>query len=81
MVDAVIPERRDQIQQRSHRCGRKPHFDPAVYRARNIVERVIGWLKRLRRIAARAEKLAVRYSAMIALALIARTANLLSDAT
>lgn len=80
-VQAVIPERSDQVRHRSHRRGRKPGFDRAVYRARNIVERVIGWLKRLRRVAARAEKLAVRYSAMISLALIARTANLLSDTT
>lgn len=76
-VQKVIPERSDQVRARAHRRGRKPRFD----RARNIVERVIGWLKRLRRIAARAEKLAVRYSAMVSLALIARTANLLSDTT
>jgi transposase len=80
-VHAVIPERRDQVEQRAHRRGRKPRFDAEAYRARNIVERVIGWLKRLRRVAARAEKLAVRYAGMISLALIARTANLLSDTT
>lgn len=80
-VHAVIPERRDQVAQRAHRRGRKPSFDADTYRARNIVERVIGWLKRLRRVAARAEKLAVRYAGTISLALIARTANLLSDTT
>jgi len=42
---------------------------------------VIGWLKNLRRIASRAEKLAVRYAAMVTLALIARTATSLSDIT
>jgi len=42
---------------------------------------VIGWLKRLRRIAARSEKLAVRYAGMSSLALLVRTANLLSDTT
>jgi len=56
-------------------------FDADAYRARNIVERVIGWLKRLRRVAAHAEKLAVRYAGMISLALIVRMANLLSDTT
>ena len=61
--------------------GRKPVFDADAYRARNIVERVIGWLKRLRRVAAHAEKLAVRYAGMISLALIVRMANLLSDTT
>jgi transposase len=80
-VRAVIPERRDQVEQRAHRHERKPRFEAEVYRARNIVERVIGWLKRLRRVAARAEKLAVRHARMISLALIARTANLLSDTT
>lgn len=59
---------------RAHRPGRKRHFDRAQYRERNIVERVIGWLKNLRRIASRAEKLAVRYAGMVTLALIARTA-------
>ena len=49
--------------------------------ARNIVERVIGWLENLRRIACRAEKLAVRYAGMVVLALIARTARHLSDTT
>ena len=56
-------------------------FDADAYRARNIVERVIGWLKRLRRVAARVEKLAVRYVGMISLALIVRMANRLSDTT
>jgi hypothetical protein len=42
------------------------------------VERVIGRLKNLRRIACRAEKLAVRYAAMVTLALLARTATTLS---
>lgn len=80
-VRVVIPERSDQLRHRAHRPGRKPILDAALYGARNIVERVIGWLKRLRRIASRAEKLAVRYAGMISLALIARTANLLSDTT
>jgi transposase len=80
-VSAVIPERDDQREHRAHRPGRKLNFDRQQYRARNIVERVIGWLKNLRRIACRAEKLAVRYAGMVTLALIARTANGLSDIT
>jgi len=80
-VHAVIPERRDHVAQRAHRRGRKPVFDAGAYRARNFVERVIGWLKRLRRVAARVEKLAVRYVGMISLALIVRMANRLSDTT
>jgi transposase len=80
-VRAVIPERADQRERRAHRPGRKPRFDREAYRGRNIVERVIGWLKNLRRIACRAEKLAVRYAGMVTLALIARTATGLSDVT
>jgi transposase len=77
----VIAERDDQRAQRAHRPGRKPAFDRAQYRERNVVERVIGWLKNLRRLAFRAEKLAVRYAGMVTLALIARTAARLSDIT
>jgi transposase len=77
-VQAVIPERHDQIAQRAHRPGRRPTFLRDEYRARNIIERVIGWLKRPRRIAARAEKLAVRYASMVTLALIVRTVILFS---
>jgi transposase len=48
-VHAVIPEHRDQVAPRAHRRGRKPGFDAATYRTRSMVERVLGWLKRLRR--------------------------------
>jgi transposase len=80
-VRAVIAERDDQRERRAHRPGRKPAFDRDRYRERNIVERAIGWLKNLRRIASRAEKLAVRYASMVTLALIARYAHDLSDTT
>ena len=80
-VRAVIAEREDQRERRAHRPGRKPAFDPEEYRGRNIVERVVGWLKNLRRIAFRAEKLAGRYAGMVTLALIARPATALSDIT
>lgn len=74
-VQAVIAERDDQREQRSHRPGRKPGFDRETYRRRNIVERTIAWLKELRRIATRAEKLATHYAAMITIALISRYAD------
>lgn len=81
-VHAVIPERRDQVAQRAHRRGRKPRFEPATYRRRNIIERVVGWLKHLRRLAMRAEKLASHFRAMVALALTVRYASrYLSDTT
>ncbi|HEX3158786.1 MAG TPA: transposase [Gemmatimonadaceae bacterium] len=78
-VRAVIVERDGQRERRAHRPGRKPHLDREQYRARHIVERVIGWLKNLRQIACRAEQLAVRCAGTVTLALIARTAGGLSD--
>lgn len=80
-VQAVIPERSDQIEQRKRRPGRKPVFDREQYRRRNIVERAVGWLKNQRRIATRSEKLAVHFEAMITIALVARYATKLSDTT
>jgi transposase len=73
-IQAVIPERSDQ---RAHRHGRPPTFDPALYRRRNAVERLVGWLKERRRLATRYEKLALTFRGMIALALIERCFNAL----
>jgi transposase len=42
----------------------KGRFDPAIYRQRNIVERVINRLKQFRRLATRYEKRAENYRAM-----------------
>lgn len=70
-IRAVIPTRRDQ---RAH-----PHFDRATYRARNIIERVVGWLKESRRLATRYEKLAVNFLAMVKLAMIQRNARVLDS--
>jgi transposase len=81
-VQAVIPERVDQIEQRSRRPGRPLRFDRTLYRRRNVIERAVGWLKNLRRIATRSEKLAIHYKNMITVALIARYATkYLSDTT
>jgi transposase len=59
-VRPVIPERRDQQDRRQHRPGRRPEFDRAAYRQRNVIERAVGWLKERRRIATRYEKLAIQ---------------------
>jgi transposase len=81
-VRAVIPERADQLAQRRRRPGRPPAFDRAAYRRRNVIERVVGWLKHLRRLATRAEKLATHFAAMVTIALVARYATrYLSDTT
>ncbi len=74
--------RKDQLEQRRKRAGRKPTFDREQYRRRNVVERAVGWLKNLRRIATGSQKLATRFSAMITIALVARYATkYLSDTT
>ena len=54
-----------------------PHFDRPAYRRRNIVERVVGWLKDSRRLATRFEKLAVNFLAMVQLAMLQRCLRVL----
>jgi transposase len=49
-----------------------PRFDRRRYRSRNIIERLVGWLKESRRIATRYEKLATSYLAFVKLAMIRR---------
>lgn len=51
------------IPRRSNERRRGP-FDKAVYRARNLVERIIGRLKQYRRLATRYEKRGANYRAM-----------------
>ena len=68
-IEAVIPQRSDQIAQ--HR-GRPLKFDKDAYRQRSIIERCIGWLKKCRRLATRFEKLAVNFLAMIKVAILER---------
>jgi transposase len=48
------------------------NFDRQIYRERNAVERCVGWLKECRRLAARYEKLAENFLAMVTLAMIQR---------
>ena len=47
-------------------------FDREADRDRNLVERLIGWLKESRRILTRLEKTALNYASMIKLAFIHR---------
>lgn len=55
-IGAVIPPRR---QRGKRRPGRPSSYDPVRYKGRNVIERVIGWLKECRSLATRFEKLAV----------------------
>ncbi len=51
---------------------KRPEFDKETYRKRNIVERLIGWLKEARRIFARFEKTAKNFGGMVKMAFIQR---------
>jgi transposase len=72
-VQAVIARPDDQRARLSERA--EGSFDRERYRQRNVVERLIGWLKECRRVATRYEKLAVNFLAMLKLALIVRYLN------
>lgn len=68
-VRPIVPTRSDQ----------RPvgHFARVAYRKRNVVERLVSWLKESRRVATRYEKLATTYLGMVQLALIRRLLRLL----
>ena len=53
------------------RSNEKPNddFDKEKYRARNIVERAIGWIKEFRRVATRYDKIVDNYMAMVKIAI------------
>jgi transposase len=68
-IHAVIPTRSDQRP--------NPRFNKRAYRRRNIIERVVGWLKESRRLATRFEKLAVNFLAMVKLAMVQRCLRVL----
>ena len=72
-VTPVIPSKSNE-----DRSARKVEFDKASYRNRNIVERVIGWLKECRAVFARFEKTAINYAGMVKMAMIQRYLRLLA---
>jgi transposase len=63
-IKGVIPTRKDQ--------RRRPGFDKATYRRRNVVERCVNWLKESRAVATRFDKLAVNYLATVKRAMVQR---------
>ena len=69
-IKSNIPIRKLRKGAKRRKRGRKPNFSAVIYRDRNIVERLIGWLKQARRIATRYEKTAENYLAMIKVAFI-----------
>lgn len=72
-IEPVIPSKRDE-----DREARPVVFDREAYRARNIVERLIGWLKECRRVFSRFEKSARNFGAMVRMAFIQRYLRLLA---
>ena len=64
-ITPVIPSKENQ-----DRDARPVDFDKEAYRRRNIIERLIGWLKENRRIFSRFEKTAKNFGGMITLAFI-----------
>ena len=66
-IQPVIPSKSNQ-----DRSSRSVKFDNDRYRERNVVERVIGWLKEYRRIFSRVEKSAKNFAGMVRLGFVQR---------
>ncbi len=64
-IKPVIPSKENEESD-----SRPVEFDKKAYRRRNIVERLIGWLKESRRIFSRYEKTAKNFSGMLILSFI-----------
>ena len=71
-IQPVIPSKCNQ-----DREARGVEFDATAYRERNIIERLVGWLKESRRILTRFEKTAKNFAGMIKLAFIHRYLRLM----
>lgn len=69
-IKSNIPLKKPRKGTKRRKRGPKPTFDPKKYKERNVIERMIGWLKNCRRIATRFEKNAQHFLAMIKLAFI-----------
>jgi transposase len=66
-ITPVIPSKENE-----DRSTRMIDFDKEKYRRRNIVERLIGWLKECRRVFSRYEKTAINFRGIINIAIIQR---------
>ncbi len=70
-IKPVIPSKVNEDQE-----SRPVEFDREVYRDRNVVERLIGWLKESRRVFSRFDKTAKNFGGFIKMAFIHRYLNL-----
>lgn len=66
-IKPVIPSKENE-----NRNARLVEFDKEKYRQRNIVERLIGWLKECRRVFSRYEKTAINYRGIVKMAIVQR---------
>ena len=66
-IKPVIPSKSNE-----DRDARPVEFDKDAYRQRNIIERLIGWLKECRRVFSRFEKTAKNFGGMVKMAFIQR---------
>lgn len=73
-IQPVIPTPPNQ-----DRDARSVEFDREAYRDRNIIERLIGWLKENRRIFSRFEKTAKNFAGFIKMAFIQRYLHLATN--
>ncbi len=73
-ITPIIPSKENE-----DRSLRPATFDRDAYRQRNIIERLIGWLKESRRIFSRFEKTAKNFGGMIKLAFIQRYMRLIAS--
>lgn len=72
-ITPVIPSRSNEDYD-----ARKVEFDRAKYRDRNIIERLIGWLKECRRVLTRFDKKATNYGGFIKMAFVRRYFRIMS---
>ena len=71
-IQPVIPSKENE-----DRDARPIEFDRDAYRQRNVIERLIGWIKESRHIFSRFEKTAKNFGGMLKMAFIRRYLRLM----
>jgi transposase len=74
-IRPIIPSKSNESAETKE--ARAADWDEAAYKRRNIIERLVGWLKESRRIFSRFEKTAKNYAGMMTMAFIQRYLRLL----